>query len=146
MADNVQITAGSGTPVATDDVGGTHFQRVKLVDGTLDSATPIAGTSAGELLTVVNDMAVALKMLMEYIANPTNIDPATGRLRVSLDNIAAALTLATITTVTTVTTVTTCSTVTSVTNKTQEGGVPSNSTVFDAMQNNWANSVRRAIT
>lgn len=43
MADNIQISAGSGTTVATDDVSGTHFQRVKLVDGTLDSTAAIAG-------------------------------------------------------------------------------------------------------
>lgn len=30
MADNVEITAGSGTPIATDDVGGIQYQRVKL--------------------------------------------------------------------------------------------------------------------
>lgn len=42
MADNVAITAGSGTNIATDDVAGTHFQRMKLVDGTLDSTTAIA--------------------------------------------------------------------------------------------------------
>jgi hypothetical protein len=30
MADNVAITAGSGTSVATDDIGGVQFQRVKI--------------------------------------------------------------------------------------------------------------------
>lgn len=52
MADNVAITAGSGTTVATDDAAGVHFQRVKLVDGTLDSTTAIAsgnGVAAGAL-------------------------------------------------------------------------------------------------
>jgi len=49
MADN--LTTQSGTPatvpsssvIATDDVSGVHFQRVKLVDGTLDSNVGIAG-------------------------------------------------------------------------------------------------------
>lgn len=49
MADNVPITAGSGTTVATDDVSGVHYQRVKLVDGTLDSTTAITATSTGAL-------------------------------------------------------------------------------------------------
>lgn len=45
MADNVAITAGSGTTIATDDVGGAHHQFVKLVDGTLNSSTVVpAGT------------------------------------------------------------------------------------------------------
>lgn len=39
MADNVAVTAGSGTSVATDDVSGVHYQRVKLTDGTADSST-----------------------------------------------------------------------------------------------------------
>lgn len=43
MADNVAITAGSGTTIATDDVSSVHYQRVKLVDGTLDSTAAIAG-------------------------------------------------------------------------------------------------------
>ena len=33
MADNVAITAGSGTNVATDDVSGVHYQRVKVATG-----------------------------------------------------------------------------------------------------------------
>jgi hypothetical protein len=45
MADNIQITAGTGTTVASDDVSGVHYQRVKLVDGALDS-TSLPGTSS----------------------------------------------------------------------------------------------------
>jgi len=44
MADNVAITAGSGTTIATDQLtGGEHVQKVKLLDGTADSSTAIAG-------------------------------------------------------------------------------------------------------
>ena len=43
MADNVTIPAtgtGSATPsIATDDVGGQHYQRMKLTDGVADSST-----------------------------------------------------------------------------------------------------------
>ncbi|HKX31494.1 MAG TPA: hypothetical protein VJ302_27655 [Blastocatellia bacterium] len=49
MADNVAITAGSGTNIATDDVGGVHFQRVKLVDGTLDGTGAIGGDGTNGL-------------------------------------------------------------------------------------------------
>jgi hypothetical protein len=41
MADNVPITAGTGTTIATDDVAGVHFQRNKLVVGVLEDTTPI---------------------------------------------------------------------------------------------------------
>jgi hypothetical protein len=59
MADNVQITSGSGTTIATDDVAGVNYQQVKLVDGTLDSTTAIAaggGVEAGALrVTIATD-------------------------------------------------------------------------------------------
>lgn len=41
MSDNVAISAGTGTVIATDEVGGVHYQRVKLVIGTPDSSAPI---------------------------------------------------------------------------------------------------------
>lgn len=52
MADNVPITAGSGTTIATDEVaanGGTvaHVQYVKLVDGTSNGTSGIPGTASG---------------------------------------------------------------------------------------------------
>jgi hypothetical protein len=49
VADNVAITAGSGTTIATDDVGTVHYQRVKLVDGTLDSSAAIPGDATSGL-------------------------------------------------------------------------------------------------
>lgn len=49
MADNVSWTAGSGTTVATDDVAGVHYQRVKLVDGTLDGTGAIGGDATNGL-------------------------------------------------------------------------------------------------
>lgn len=33
MADNVPITAGSGTDVGTDDISSVHYQRVKVIQG-----------------------------------------------------------------------------------------------------------------
>lgn len=33
MADNVPITPGTGADVATDDIGGKHHQRIKIVQG-----------------------------------------------------------------------------------------------------------------
>ena len=50
MADNA--AASTDPTVATDDIASVHYQRVKLVDGTLDSTTAIAagnGTAAGAL-------------------------------------------------------------------------------------------------
>lgn len=54
MADNVAITAGSGTTIATDEVavnGGTtaHVQYVKIVDGTGNGTDGIQGTATNGL-------------------------------------------------------------------------------------------------
>lgn len=46
MADNFQITQGAGTFLATDQAGsGEHYQKVKLIDPTPDSTTPIGTAS-----------------------------------------------------------------------------------------------------
>jgi hypothetical protein len=42
MVDNVNITAGTGTSVATDDVGGVHYQKIKLAIGAADTANLLA--------------------------------------------------------------------------------------------------------
>lgn len=39
MADNLNVTAGSGTTIATDDISGVHYQKVKLIESTAESTT-----------------------------------------------------------------------------------------------------------
>jgi len=41
MADNVGYTPGSGEVIATDDVAGVQYQRIKVTDGAADSTTPM---------------------------------------------------------------------------------------------------------
>lgn len=45
MADNVAITAGSGTSIATDDIGGVQYQRVKATFGADGTATDVSSTA-----------------------------------------------------------------------------------------------------
>lgn len=67
MADNIAITAGTGTTIATDDVGGAHYQRIKLDVGADGAALPVSytnpmpvkQTTLGETWVAVAD-AVAL--------------------------------------------------------------------------------------
>ena len=60
MADNVAITAGAGTTIATDEVGGAQYQRVKVTwgaDGTANetaAATPLPVDSAAATPTAYN--------------------------------------------------------------------------------------------
>lgn len=51
MADNIAITAGSGTTVATDDVSSAHYQKVKLADGT-DGSSTMVGDGSGRIPVV----------------------------------------------------------------------------------------------
>lgn len=48
MADNLTLPA-TGSVAATDDIAGIHYQRVKLVDGTLDSTAAIPGDATSGL-------------------------------------------------------------------------------------------------
>lgn len=43
MANDITVTSGSGTLIATDETGGHHYQLAKLVDGTENSEARIPG-------------------------------------------------------------------------------------------------------
>jgi hypothetical protein len=123
MADDIAITAGSGTPVATDEIGGRHFQRIKPAWGTdgtavdVSASSPLPVVAYGELVEAVQALrTIAHSLDMSIGRSYAN---AAGRLLVEA-SIAASQTLGTITTVSTVTTLTTCSTLT---NQTQIGGI-----------------------
>jgi hypothetical protein len=68
MADNVAITAGSGTVIATDDVAGVQFQKIKLYASTDGTELPLSfaedtahstGDHGIQALTVRTDSATA---------------------------------------------------------------------------------------
>lgn len=58
MADNVAITAGTGTTIAADDVGGVLHQRVKVALGADGSATDAVG-GAGAVSSAVQRTTLA---------------------------------------------------------------------------------------
>jgi len=82
MADNVQITAGTGTTVAADDVGGALFQRIKLglgADGTAVDAVAGAGAvgTGVQRVTLASDdpAVIALQVLDNAISgNEMQVD------------------------------------------------------------------------
>lgn len=45
MADNVAITAGTGTTMATDDIGGVQYPRVKIAQGADGAATDVSSAA-----------------------------------------------------------------------------------------------------
>lgn len=120
MADNSTLPA-TGDVVAADEISGVKFQRMKLVHGddgvnagdvSLTNPYPITLTQ-GEVVEALEAMRMAVQSLNRAIGQ--SMPDVSGRLRVVVDAITGALTLATITTVTTVSTVT---------NQTQVGGNP----------------------
>jgi hypothetical protein len=121
MADNVPITAGAGTSIATDDIGGVQHQRVKITlgadgvsNGDVSAANPMPVLGTGELVEALEALRMATQALSRSIGQ--SYPDVAGRLRVAVDSITTALTLSTVTTVTTVTTVGTVS------NQTNLGG------------------------
>jgi DNA integrity scanning protein DisA with diadenylate cyclase activity len=143
MADNIDITPGSGATVATDEVGGRHFQVVKPAFGAdgnvtfVSEAAPLPTVAYGELVEALEAQRFALQALTRTIGQA--MPDVAGRLRVAIDAISASLTLATITTVTTVTTVSTVS------NQTNMGGLSATEQIPSLMRLG-ADSMRRNIS
>ncbi len=77
MADNIDVTPGTGKTVATDDVGGAQYQQVKInigAGGTATALTAGAGAVAsGTLRTTLasDDPAVASLAALEAAAEST---------------------------------------------------------------------------
>jgi hypothetical protein len=63
MADNVAITAGSGTTIAADDIGGALHQRVKISQGADGSGTDVS-SAAPLQVTLANTGANTNKLLV----------------------------------------------------------------------------------
>lgn len=147
MPDNLGYTPGSGATVATDEVGGLHYQRVKPVisdDGVnpvdVSANNPMPVQVLGEAIEAIESMRMTLQVLNRTIGM---MQPDTAaRMRVAIDAISGGLTLATITTVSTVTTVTTVSTLT---NQSQLGGFAANDQI-PALMAMRANDLRSNIS
>lgn len=68
MADNVSITAGSGTTIAADDIGGVLHQRVKLSQGADGAATDVS-SAAPLQVTLANTGANATPVVVDLGVN-----------------------------------------------------------------------------
>lgn len=70
MADNIDVTPGTGATVATEDIGGVEYQRVKLIDSTATS-TAATGVAANPLqVSLANTAANATPVTV----GATNLD------------------------------------------------------------------------
>ena len=143
MADNTTLNPGTGGDViASDDIGGIKFQRVKPAWGADGSAVDTSETSPlpvaayGELIEAIEAMRFAVQSLTRSIGQM--MPDTAARMRVNVE----AGTLPTVTTVGTVSTVTTMATLT---NQTQIGGLAATEQIPSLMRLG-ADSLRRNIS
>ena len=68
MADGVNITAGSGVVIASDDIGGVQYQRVKLSQGT-DGVGVDVSSAAPLQVTLANTGANATPVVVDLGVN-----------------------------------------------------------------------------
>jgi hypothetical protein len=102
MADNVPITAGSGTTVAADEVvdgtlGTVKVQFVKLMDGTLDGTNKSSVQADGSLLIDQINPATATRTSVAASATVVTLhasNTARAGLMVKNDSVSATLYLA----------------------------------------------------
>src|SRR5258708_1698383 len=79
MANNISITQGSGTTIATEQgVGSEHYQKVKLIDPTAGVTTPIGNTAnpmvvAGNVASGSSDSGNPLKTGVVYNSTPPTL-------------------------------------------------------------------------
>jgi hypothetical protein len=100
MADNVTLP-GTGEVVATDDIGGVLYQRVKLIhgadgvtDGDVSRSNPLP--VAAQALSVLRRIAALLKPLQQITGGGSN------RLSVDVNAVTAVSTVTTVSAVSTV--------------------------------------------
>jgi hypothetical protein len=140
MADNVGYTPGTGTTIATDDIGGVQFQRIKPAIGEDGSAVDVS--MSNPMPSVANQSDDLLRMLSRLvkILECNAVVDQQQRQRITLDAITGSLTLATVTTVGTVTTVSNISAGT-LTNIVANAGMDREQYINIA-KNTYANSLR----
>jgi hypothetical protein len=169
MADNLTALANTGTGtdvLATDEIGGVHYPRSKVVFGAdgvatdVSAADPLPVTLSGSPVPVSGpltdaqlraavvpvdvsgELVEAIEALRIAVQALTRsglgqaMPDTAARLRVAVDAISASLTLATVTTVTTVATMT---------NQTQVGGFAATEQIPSLMRLG-ADSMRRNIS
>lgn len=111
MADNLGYTPGSGATVASDDIGGIQYQRVKIGAGEDGTAVDVSKSNPMPAVAQRTDDLVEMLQRLIKISEALQVVDSSQRQRINLDTIAAGVTLPTVTTVSTVSTVTTVTTV-----------------------------------
>jgi hypothetical protein len=129
MADNTKQSADDN--IATDDIDGVKYQRVKVVLGG-DGENAGDVSAENPMPVTLKDIMLALKVLFQALANPAWVDKSANQLRAQVTGTVAAT--GTLTGVTTVAGVT------------NFGGYPAQQGIIDQNRTAWAQLVRPRIT
>ena len=111
MADNITALANTGTGtdvLATDEIGGVHYPRSKVVFGADGEATDVSAAAPLPVQEVGGAVSL-LTRIVNLLMSPMGFDRSLSRQRVT--GIIESGTVTTVTTVTTVATVTNLSTI-----------------------------------
>lgn len=80
MADDVQITSGSGTTIATDEISSKHYQRIKLIHGAdgvnsgdVSSANPLPVTENGSVVSTSNSTTAPLSGSGSFVGTAEDV-------------------------------------------------------------------------
>ena len=77
MADNIAVTAGSGTSIATDDRSSVHYQRVIAQAGSTGSSGQTTVTNSSTTVKAATTERLYIT-LVNYQTVPVFVDPAGG--------------------------------------------------------------------
>jgi hypothetical protein len=145
MADNVNITPGSGATVGADEIAGALYQRMKLVEGA--DGVNDGDISAANPLPVEDLQLLALiQRLLNIQRSPVGYDPTLNRQRVEA-SFAAGVSTAVTGTLTAISgAVGSVTTVGTVTNLTNVGAYGATQLVDYNGRSAWALAVRARIT
>lgn len=89
MADNVAITPGTGATIATDEIGGFHFQRIKPTWGADGTATDVSRTNPLPTSDALDGALTSTAVSVTNTATALPATPASGRKRVLIQNLSA---------------------------------------------------------
>lgn len=91
MADNIAVTAGTGTNIATDDIGSVHYQRIKVGLGDNGTAVDWAGGEGAKGTNTARVTIATDDTLVTSAGTSADAASATGSLHAKLRGIATAL-------------------------------------------------------
>lgn len=130
MADNLGYTPGSGATVATDEVSGLHYQRIKPVWGADGVVTDVSADTP--MPTDDTGAQALLRRILNTLLSPLGFDKSIQRQRVTALVESGA--------------VTTVTTVTNMTNLNGFAGYPAQMLLNHQNHSAWAQCVRARIT